>query len=372
MKRRAPNFSRAFTLVEMIVSIVVLTLLVIMVAQLTSSVTNIVTSNREHLDADNQARLVFDRMANDFDRMARRGDMDCLFSKLDGSGQNDAMYFFSEAPASFDAGVTTNQSSATLVGYRINFNNASYPNSPVLERLGKGLTWDGATSSGVPGGMVFLTTASGTATPQTGSTIAGNWTGLGNPAGANNSAYGDGTDPDYFVLSDQVYRLEIEFLLTDGSISPNPILSTTPANWNASAGAFYTQAGSDPTVASGSSTYGVGSRWFNTTTKQGFICTNATAGAAVWNRIGVQDLSAIIVGIAILDDSSRKLIPSASAYTSMVNALGDAVAGTPILQTWNGTSYTTPAPFLKNSGIPKNAASQIRIYQRYFYLNTNS
>ncbi|MDE2250386.1 MAG: hypothetical protein KGL25_03155, partial [Gammaproteobacteria bacterium] len=39
----------------------------------------------------------------------------------------------------------------------------------------------------------------------------------------------------------------------------------------------------DPTVNdAGSSGYAVGSRWFNSATKNTFICTDATNGAAVW------------------------------------------------------------------------------------------
>ncbi|MDE2344632.1 MAG: hypothetical protein KGL63_14800, partial [Betaproteobacteria bacterium] len=42
----------------------------------------------------------------------------------------------------------------------------------------------------------------------------------------------------------------------------------------------------DPTVNdAGSSGYAVGSRWFNSATKNTFICTDATNGAAVWQAV---------------------------------------------------------------------------------------
>ena len=379
-----PN--RGFTLIELLVSMAVLILLIAMIVGLTNSTATVFSAGRNRMDSDSQARLIFDRMAVDFAKMVKRQDVDCVFAKLDGgagAGENDAMFFFSEAPAYFNSNVTGNASPVTLVGYRINFNNANYPNVPVLERLGKGLTWDGATSGATPGGMVFLANPGGSATPNSATTIPGNWTSLGTLSGTNNSAFGDGTDSDYSVLSDEVYRIEIQFLLTDQSISPNPVLSARPASWTTGTLAsftFYNQTGSDPASTSDSSNhYTIGSRWFNTSTKQGYICTNAAPTRATWNRIGVQDIAAVIVAIALLDDNSRKLVSSTSSYVNMVNALDDAptgtsVSGTTVLQTWNGwngSSYTNPAPFLTQSNIPKAAAAQIRVYQRYFYLNNN-
>jgi prepilin-type N-terminal cleavage/methylation domain-containing protein len=397
IENRKSKIENGFTLVELLVSMAVLTLLVMLVAQLMSSATFVTTASRKRMDADSQARMVFDRMANDFAKMVKRKDADCVFAKLasgGNSGQNDAMFFYSEAPAYANATIAnpqTQANSTALIGYRINFNNSDYLGKPVLERLGKGLSWDGATGNignpPPPGGMVFLTTPSGNATPAFSSTIAGdgtaanpgNWTNLGTLAGNNNSAYADGTDSDYNVLSDQVYRLEIAFLLTDTSLSAYPVLFTQPSGWTS--GAFYNQTGTDPTAANGSPAYAVGSRWYNTTNKQGYTCTSAATGAARWDRIGVQDVAAIIVAIAILDPNSRKIV-STSQYNTMVSALYDAETSLYVTrpikmqmgQTWrslvNGFDINNnPVNFATISGIPQSAASQVRIYQRYFYLN---
>src|SRR5439155_534622 len=114
------------------------------------------------------------------------------------------------------------------------------------------------TTNTTPGAMVYLTYPG--ATPVPGSTIAGNWSSTIGTAGSN---YTNGTDSDYHVIGDQVYRLEISFLLTDGTIAAKPIL------------------------------------------------THAAS----------------------------------------------------ILQTWSASTYLT------TSGIPQAAASRLRVYQRYFYLN---
>src|SRR5437879_1770459 len=87
-----------FTLVEMLVSTAVLVLLILVVTQLVNSTALTATGSRKHTDADGQARMIFDRMANDFGRMVIRKDVDYLFTKQAG---NDGMVFYSEAPAYF-------------------------------------------------------------------------------------------------------------------------------------------------------------------------------------------------------------------------------------------------------------------------------
>ena len=352
-----------FTILELLVSAAVFTMLAVLIAQLTISATAVSTSGTKRMDADSQARLIFDRMANDFAKMVKRPDADCIFAKQPG---NDAMFFYSEAPAYAASSLgSTTKNTVALVGYRINTNSSKYqpPNYaagyPVLERLGEMLAWDGTTSNDAtaaqdntgPGGMVFFAYPAGSATPDPASTLDGNWA---NTIGTASNHYADGTDKDYHVLSDTVYRMEISFLLTDGTVSTMPVTnpSTTTNNLAASAA---------PTVAADRSAgYSAGSRWLNTTTGRGYICTDATTGAAVWNPIGVQDVSAIIVAIALLDNTSRKIVVR---YDSMATALPDAVGSTPIAKTWMSGNYLT------GSGIPQAAASQLRIYQRTFYLN---
>jgi prepilin-type N-terminal cleavage/methylation domain-containing protein len=286
-----------FTLVEMLFSILVLVVLVVLVAQLMSSATLVINQSGKRMDSDNQVRIVFDRMASDFSAMVKRQDADCIFAKQTG---NDTMYFYSEAPAYFDSSIGDGaKSSVSLVGYRVN-------SSFQLERLSRGLTWDGGSPapSPSPGGMVFLTYASGSATPNSGSTIAGNWASL---VGSSPS-YSNGTGADYHAVGDQVYRLEVSFLQTNGTIS-----------------------------------------------------------SSVTSYSGLQNVSAIVVALGMLDTTSRVIlfqngqIPTATG-NGMVSALPDSVDGTPTLQTWKASTYLTA------SGVSQAAAAQLRIYERAFYL----
>lgn len=356
--QQAPK--HGFTLVEMLVSMAILVLLIVLIAQMTSSATTVTTNSRKHMDTDSQARLVFDRMANDFSNMVRRKDVDYLFYKTASSttGVNDAMFFYSEAPAYLSL-TATNSSSVAVIGYRVN------PTSLQLERLGEKLSWDGQTTNDAtststnakPGGMTFLTFPG--ATPDPGSTLAGTWQKTIGTAGSN---YTDGTDSSFHAIGDQVYRLEVSFLLTDGSISTKPILTPAAASPSNNLSAAV------PPVATNDSAggYGAGSRWYDTSGRQGYICTSAAAGAAVWSPIGIQDVSGFIVGLGILDTNSRAL---AGSTTGMVGALPDAVDGAPIATTWRASNYLKVSG-TGSSGVSQAAASQLRIYERYFYLNT--
>ena len=203
MKRRPP--SAAFTLIEVLLSIVL-----VMLVDLSRPPNERRYFGKgqsgKRMDSNSQVRIVFDRMANDFAGIVRRQDVDYVFAKQNG---NDTMYFFSEAAKYFDTSVSDSaKSSLSLVGYRVNSNFQ-------LERLSRGLIWDGQVApSPAPGSMVFLT-PSGSSTPLRGSTIAGNWA----AAVGTGPNYSNGTGTDYHVIGDQVYRLEISFLQTNGTIS---------------------------------------------------------------------------------------------------------------------------------------------------------
>src|SRR5437773_4069248 len=100
--------SCGFTLAEMLVSIAVLALVVVFVAQLVNSAATISTLGHKRMDADSQARQFFDRMAVDFDQMLTRNDVSYFLKAGDGvatnmtgsasTGINDRMAFFSAGP----------------------------------------------------------------------------------------------------------------------------------------------------------------------------------------------------------------------------------------------------------------------------------
>jgi type II secretory pathway component PulJ len=163
---------------ELLVAGAVLALLVVMVAQMVGSASSITSGSRKRMAADEEARMVFDRMASDFARMVKRGDVDNLFVS---AGTNDSMYFYSEAPALYTN--ATDNSQVALVGYRLN--------NRRLERYGEGKAWDD---------LKFLTSSSdGTVNP------------------ATRISTGSLNTNNYQVISPSVFRMEYVFLMKPGT-----------------------------------------------------------------------------------------------------------------------------------------------------------
>src|SRR6059058_810931 len=124
-----------FTLVELLVSVVVLVVIIFMVAQLMSSTTAITRTGNKHIDTDTQARVVFDRMALDFSQILKRTDIYYYVKQRSGynghgnghgwgQGKNgakgsDQMAFFSAVPGYYPSNPAGEHSPISLVAYRV-------------------------------------------------------------------------------------------------------------------------------------------------------------------------------------------------------------------------------------------------------------
>jgi len=279
----------------------VLTLLLLLVMQLINSTSILTGNSNKRMAADSQARLLLDRMAQDFGKIVKRADVDYFFQT---NADNDQMAFYSETTGYYPSGVTGNtpKSGVSLVGYRVNSNFQ-------LERLSKSLVWNGVTSSTIGAGGLTTSDIAMVFLPKT---LTASWPKIA-----------DGSDDNYQVIADQVFRLEFQFLLksyTDSTGGTQPAtLSLVP--WD--------------------------------------IRRSHTAPN------GLGDVSAIVVTLALLDTTSRKIVQE-SQYQGMISALPDAGGTTSALQAWTDSGYLTA------SNIPPQAAAQIRLYQRYFYLSPSS
>ncbi|HWM24828.1 MAG TPA: prepilin-type N-terminal cleavage/methylation domain-containing protein [Chthoniobacterales bacterium] len=181
----------AFTLVEMLVSMAVLTLIVLSVARLFDNAATLTASGNKRMEADGQARSLLDRLAIDFAQMLRRSDVD-YYLKTPAHIQpgNDQIAFYSEVPGYYPS--TGSQSPISVVSYRINAQHR-------MERLGKGLLWNGVSPGSTP--MAFLPL-----------TIAATWS----------AATDDTADSDYEIAAGNVFRLEYFYRLTNGNLSVTP------------------------------------------------------------------------------------------------------------------------------------------------------
>ena len=270
---------RAFTLIELIVSIGVLTLLALIASRLVHSAGSLTTLGYKRMEAANQVRPLLARMALDFAQMIKRSDLDYYVkSAADNQPGNDRIAFFSNSPGYYPS--TGSQSPVSLISYRVNAN-SSAASFNRMERMSKGLVWTGVSATDTP--VIFGLQA-----------IAVNWP----PAIDSVSA-----DADYELIAPQIFRFEYFYLLKSGAISDTP------------------------------------------------------------GGPGMQDVSAISIVVAAIDQQSRQLL-SDTQVTTLIGRLKDfdrSQPGYDLPDSWQSALDAT-------GDMPRPAINGIRIHQRYFSL----
>jgi hypothetical protein len=205
-RQLAEHAHAAFTLAELLITVGVLVLLVLLFTQLLNSAATIAMLGHKQMDADSQARQLLDRMSIDFAQMVKRSDVD-FFAKgtiapnsVGGTmAGNDRMAFYSAVPGYYPP--TGSQSPVSLVAYRINSDSTSSSYNK-LERMGKGLVWNGVSSTDTP--VVFMPL-----------TFSATW-----PAATSSSLADPGGN--YEIIGPQVFRFEYCYLLRNANISITP------------------------------------------------------------------------------------------------------------------------------------------------------
>ena len=315
----------------------VLILLIGLIVRLIDSASSLTNRSQGHMDTDAQARALLDRMAVDFGGMIKRPDVDYYLkgrpaaNKQSGNGQpgaNDQIAFYSEVAGYFPGSGGANvQSPASLVAYRVNSATLH------LERLSKGLAWNGApnpASSGAASGtgcpMFFLPVPLASPLPAP----------LPSPMPAQaptpawpQAASATAIDLDYEELGPQVFRFEYYYVLKGQDQTGSPsVLSVTP---------WYVQSPVSHTALNG------------------------------W-----QDVAAIGVAIAVIDPKSRAQI-SQTQLATLAGQMEDAPDPT------QGAAFVSPGDLerqwttaVAGSALPPGTASSIYIYTRSFPLNTLS
>lgn len=312
MQNPTPDRVRGFTLVEMLVSMAVLAVLVLLISQVLNSATAAITRGSKGIDADTEARIIFDRMATDFTRMVRRNDID-FYGKDSTAGTNRAMngndqiaffsdvrgYYTDSSPSPTATPSRNQRNPISLVGYAVS-NDPS--GRPQLVRLAKGLTWE---STAGWQGLSHLPIQ-----------IISRWPNLFQANSTSSPTYNGMVDADFEVISDSIVRFEYGYLLQPTTTSAATV-SFVPYN----------------TSIAGHSTAD--------------FCT---------------DVTAIVVSIAILDPSSRIIVNDYSQLISQT-LFQDATA-MDTAASWTG-AINQPT-FAATARIPKTAASTVRVYQRRF------
>ena len=202
------QFKAGFTITELLVSLAVLVVLVLLIGRLFSSASSVTTSSNKRMDVEGEIRPLFERMAVDFSQMVKRCELD-FFGKNTGAPNsvggtmtgNDQLAFYATVPGYYPA--TGSQSPISIVAYRVNSITGSNGFNK-LERMAKGLVWNGVSATSAP--VVFLPL-----------TISGTW-----PAATDSSS-----DIDYELMGPCVFRFEYYYLLNSGGLSDRPWNSTT-------------------------------------------------------------------------------------------------------------------------------------------------
>ena len=344
-----------FTLAELLVSVFVLLLLILMFTQLMTSATAIARSDHKHIDTDTQARAALDRMAVDFGQMLKRTDVDYYVKQRSGynghgnghgwgQGHNgdkgsDQIAFFTHVPGYYPSSYG---SPISLVAYRVNESTSTNVAYGRLERLAKGLLWNGVdngTGQNANYPVVFspgqLTACNnGPCDPW-----ASAWS-----AAINNDNNNASSDDNYEVIGPGVFRFEYYYILKNGRVTDWP--------------------------------------WDRSDMPDQITITNPT-------NIGVSQVESIAVAIAVINREGRVLIDTAHsanvAYGDILdvaadladfkNANGRGVGGQKIgdlEDRWNAVVQSIAQTGQTPSGklIPPEAAKGIRIYNRYFDLKT--
>jgi prepilin-type N-terminal cleavage/methylation domain-containing protein len=311
-----------FTLVEILVALTVLSLIVLVIAQIFSASSTAISQNSKTINALDASESVLQQIGLDISRMVLRNDVDYGFVKnaLGTAGNlpgNDQLSFYARTTgfsSTTQAPSTGTLRPLSVVGYQVVQNSTTH-----LLELDYGalqVGWDD-TGNNPPGSSPFtLTSATQLLTTPTA------------PLNTLPLIPSSGTASLFTTLAPEVIRMEICFVLNNDPVTTDAspkLLTPTPPVY-----VPYTSATQNP--------------------------------AAV--PYPIQNVAGIIVGIVVIDPKSRLLLPS-GVDLKVAQLFPDAVANQDLLSLWTPKNTISQ---LKANGVPATAAAGVRIYQKYFPL----
>lgn len=311
-----------FTLVEVLAAVAVLVILGIIIAQVLATTSSVTRQSDKLVDTSSQARLVFGCLGEDLSALVKRADVP--FSAQNAAiGPNNLLLFFSGVPS------VGSDRSLSIVSYQVappTRGNADASNTqrPCLIRAGKAVTWAATTTAATayfgldPTGLPV--SFSGTPTPVPTALLP--------------------QTSDFDVLSIGVIRLIVGFQLYPDN-QPATLVDGTPVA-NATGQVVY----SPPTRT----VYPYGS----------------TANSV--SVIDASRISAVVIGIVVIDLNSLKLL-SAAQVVNLGNAFpipSDTSNALPVAA-WGPTAASTTLLAAASGGsIPLPALQSLRVFQRFY------
>jgi prepilin-type N-terminal cleavage/methylation domain-containing protein len=307
-----------FTLVEILVALAVLSLIVLVIAQIFSASSTAISQNSKNINALDASEAVLQQIGLDISRMVLRNDVDYSFVK-NASGTtgnlpgNDLLSFYARTTgfsSTTQAPSTGTLRPLSVVGYQVVQNSTT--NLLELDYGALQVGWDD-TGNNPPGSSPFTLTSATQllSTPNTLPLIPSS-----------------GTTSLFTTLAPEVVRMEICFVLNNDPVTTD----TTPKLLTPTAPIYvpYTSTTQNP--------------------------------AAV--PYPIQNVAGILVGIVVIDPKSRLMLPS-GVDLKVAQVFPDAVANQDLLSLWTPKNTITK---LEAIGVPATAAAGVRIYQKYFPL----
>ncbi len=328
-------------MVELLVSITVLTLLIVLVSQITSQANKAISGAGRQMDTASDAGVALDRLgANLSGLTVAQGIAPVVYKNTPDSPSgksgafNDGIAFMCNSRTRERSVVQTSPNNfirMAMVGYRVQ----SFPDDLLGGTNVPKLSWGD--------GTISYSKSDGT----------GNIQPVGNAASSNlqnamlavAGDLGDGgssmIQPE--ALGQGIFRFELCFLLDDGTVVEKP-----PRDLNFPAASYPVLTGNSYAVA----------------------VTRETSA-----DVNKRYAKAIIVGMAALDAKTRQLVGTNGADVyKLADDLPDpsATNQTP-LQAWDFTSNTPAANSLRTKlsapNYPPPILQNLRIYQRYYYIS---
>lgn len=183
----------AFTLAEMLVAGVVLTLIVFFVTRLVNNAAAVVTIGSKRIDINSEIRPLFDRVTEDLVQMIKRPDVTYgVKTQATQIAGNDVMAFFSSVEGYYpdtDLVAEKRQPQTTVISYRVN-------RQLQLERMAKSLRFAGISTT--PAALIFGTSLTLT------NTFPSAWDLSASPT----------PEPDSRVVAEDVFRFEYYYLIS--------------------------------------------------------------------------------------------------------------------------------------------------------------
>lgn len=272
---REGNPSGGFTLIELMVAMAVFSMMAVLLVGLADGTMRVAAQSQRLIGGEAGARQALDRISADVARAIVRDD---LPFRVDKAAGNDGISFL-----------------ANVVGYTEGRGMSALSFQCVDGTLQRGV--DATSWTNGTGAMKFasVATAAGTA------------------------GYLEVPSTNYEVIAKDVFRLEIAFLMGDGTIQTD--IGSAAAN-GSRVGSLASSSGTDPS----------------------------------------DTIKAIVIGIACIDGRARESL-GANGLASLQGAFPDAKAGMDLIEAWDGYSTSSQV-----AGMPA-ARESLHVYQRYIPIN---